>query len=94
MSRRYTAVLALALLVACAHAADGLRVATWNISFYSGGRTSHIQTSVYGEFEGRAFAPDAILLQEMVSESAVAHIVLALNTAPGSPGDLGHGPLH
>ena len=93
MPRRITAVLVLAFLTAAAHAADGLRVATWNISFYSGGRTSQIQTSVYGEFEGRSFAPDAILLQEMVSEAAVAHIVFALNTAPGSPGDWAMAPF-
>jgi len=93
MPRRLTAVLVLALLGTAAGAADGLRVATWNISFYSGGRIPQIQTSVYGEFDGRSFAPDAILLQEMASESAVAQIVFALNTAPGSPGDWAMAPF-
>ncbi len=94
MFHRVVPALALTLLgTSSASAADGLRVAAWNISSYSGGRTSHIQTSVYGEFEGRSFAPDAILLQEMTSEAAVAHIVLALNTAPGSPGDWAMAPF-
>ena len=38
-----------------------LRVATWNISFYGGGRGTDIRTAVYGVFEGRSLAPDVLL---------------------------------
>ena len=81
------------LLLASAVFADGVRVVTWNISNYSGGRVDALQTSVYGEFEGRSMAPDAILLQEMLSAGAVVQIVDALNTAPGSPGDWAMAPF-
>ena len=64
-----------------------LRVATWNISNYGGGRTADIQTAVYGTFEGRSLAPDVIIGQEFLSSGAVAAFTTALNTAPGSPGD-------
>lgn len=70
-----------------ASAVAQLRVATWNISFYAGGREAAIRTAVYGEFSGRRMAPDVILLQEMENSSAASVIAGALNTAPGSPGD-------
>lgn len=69
------------------HATAQLRVATWNISFYGGGRTADIQAAVYGVFEGRTLAPDVIIGQEFLSPSAVSSFQSALNTAPGSPGD-------
>ncbi|MCC6283869.1 MAG: hypothetical protein IT439_01000 [Phycisphaerales bacterium] len=64
-----------------------LRVATWNISFYGGGRGSDIRTAVYGVFEGRSLAPDVLLGQEFLSQAAVNDFLLLLNSAPGSPGD-------
>jgi endonuclease/exonuclease/phosphatase family metal-dependent hydrolase len=64
-----------------------LRVATWNISNYGGGRTADIQTAVYGVFEGRSLAPDVIIGQEFLSSAAVTSFQSALNTALGSPGD-------
>ncbi len=78
-----SAALAIIAQTACAQ----LRVASWNISNYGGGRTADIQNAVYGVFEGRSLAPDVILGQEFLSASATTSFVSALNTAPGSPGD-------
>ncbi|MCB0826609.1 MAG: PEP-CTERM sorting domain-containing protein [Armatimonadetes bacterium] len=84
---RRGAVLALALLTTSAFA-DDLRVATWNISNYTGSdRTSAIQNAVYGSFQGRSFSPDVIFAQEIQSNSAANQFVNVLNSASGSPGD-------
>jgi endonuclease/exonuclease/phosphatase family metal-dependent hydrolase len=66
-----------------------LRVATWNISNYTGGRDADIKTAVYSVFEDRAMAPDIILCQEFsnASSAAVTAFKNILNSAPGSPGD-------
>ncbi len=72
---------------ACKTAFPQLRVATWNISNYAGGRTADIQTSVYGSFSGRSMSPDIIIGQEFQSSSAITSFKTALNTAPGSPAD-------
>jgi len=76
-----------ALACSPAQASDGLRVAAWNISNYAGGRAADIQTAVYAVFQDRQMAPDAILLQEFLSQSAVDDFLQILNSAPGSPGD-------
>lgn len=70
-----------------AHASDGLRVATWNITNYGGGNTANLQNVVYGVFNGNQLAPDVILLQEIETSGALAQIVSTLNSASGSPGD-------
>lgn len=75
------------LLLICPVALAQLRIATWNITNYNGGRIDDIQTAVYGSFEGRVFAPDVIIGQEFMNAVAVATFTTALNTAPGSPGD-------
>jgi hypothetical protein len=76
------------IVALCASPASAqLRIAAWNISNYGGGRVPSIHTSVYAEFEGRSMAPDAFVLQEFLSQSAVDQFVAALNSAPGSPGD-------
>ncbi|HHN77464.1 MAG TPA: endonuclease/exonuclease/phosphatase family protein, partial [Phycisphaerales bacterium] len=62
-------------------------MAAWNISNYNGGDASNIATAVYGEFNGRRFEPDVILLQEIINGSALDSLVAALNGASGSPGD-------
>lgn len=92
MPRARIAIL-LPLLLAPAAAADGLRIATWNISLYAGGREDAFHTAVYAEFEGRSLAPDAILVQEMTSAGALAQLVAILNSAPDSPGDWGAAPF-
>lgn len=87
------AVLAAAVLAHAAQA-DGLRVATWNITYYAGDRAAEIGTAVYGQWQGKSFAPDVICLQEMTSVSAVNGMVDALNAAPGSPGDWVRAPFY
>lgn len=82
---RLAPILSLALLAASANAQ--LRVATWNITNYGGGRTADLQTAIYGVFSGRTFAPDALLVQEVLNASAQAALLNALNSAAGSPGD-------
>jgi len=66
---------------------DGLRVVTWNITNYSGGRNAAFETAVYGEFEGRSMSPDIIAAQELLSQAGVNALLSILNNAPGSPGD-------
>ena len=72
-----------------AHAADGLRVAAWNITFYNGGFADQVGRIAYDASgpTGEPFAPDIILLQEMTSSGAVINLRNHLNNAPGSPGD-------
>lgn len=76
-----------ALALVAISGAQSIRVATWNISAYTGGRTSDIQNVVYGSFQGRQMAPDVILAQEIQSKTAAAAFVSALNGASNSPGD-------
>ncbi|MDX9912023.1 MAG: GC-type dockerin domain-anchored protein [Phycisphaerales bacterium] len=90
---RCAIVPAVLALTAAPALADGLRVVTWNITNYSGGRIADIQNVVYGQFEGRSMSPDAILVQEVLSQSAVNDMLSALNTAPGSPGDWAAAPF-
>ncbi|RMH27995.1 MAG: hypothetical protein D6692_06695 [Planctomycetota bacterium] len=94
MTPRFFAALAAVTLASLAHASDGLRVATWNITYYGGDRAAEIGTVVYGQWEGKSFAPDVICLQEMTSLGAVNAMVDALNNAPGSPGDWARAPCY
>jgi len=66
---------------------DNLRVATWNISSYTGGRDAAIANTVYGSFQGRSFRPDVLFAQEIQSASAASALRTILNNAAGSPGD-------
>lgn len=70
-----------------------LRVATWNISNYGGGRVSAIQSVVFGSFEDRSMQPDVLVCQEILSASAQAAFLTALNTAPGSSGTWAAAPF-
>ncbi|MEC9373165.1 MAG: hypothetical protein VYC34_04945, partial [Planctomycetota bacterium] len=84
------------LCAACGIAASAsaqLRVATWNVTNYSGGRVAEFQTSIYGAFEGRSLAPDVLIGQEFLSQSGVNQFLAILNTAPGSPGDWAAAPF-
>ncbi len=88
MSQRVSRLFLTCLLSTVAFESSAqLRIATWNISNYVGGRTADIQTAVYGTFEGRSLAPDVLIGQEFLSATAVTAFLSALNTAPGSPGD-------
>lgn len=64
-----------------------LRVGSWNISNYGGGRAADLHAAVYGVFNGRSFAPDVFMVQEVLSAGALADLVNIMNSAPGSPGD-------
>lgn len=76
-----------------AQAGPGIRVATWNITDYAGGRGPDIQGTVYGvvpaglALAGKTMDPDILITQEMESEAAAMQILGFLNSAPGSPGD-------
>lgn len=85
-SRRGTVAVGLLAIFTFA-GAQTIRVATWNVSLYTGGRAADIQNAVYGSFQGRSFSPDVILGQEIQSASAANSFVGALNTAAGGPGD-------
>ncbi|MEW6251786.1 MAG: hypothetical protein AB1716_14165 [Planctomycetota bacterium] len=76
-----------AALAAAASGSAQLRIGSWNISNYTGGRTAEIQTVVYGVYQGRSFQPDILVGQEFWSAAAVGAFRNALNTAPSSPGD-------
>ena len=90
---RRTVRAALVLLALCSPAltttalGDGVRVVSWNITNYAGGRESAFQTAIYDQFEGRSMSPDAIIVQEMLSQAGVNAFLSMLNNAPGSPGD-------
>ncbi len=77
----------------CSSAMAQLRIASWNISNYSGGNATNLHTAIYGVFEGRSMSPDVIIGQEFLSQSAVNSFVSILNSAPGGPGDWVAGPF-
>ena len=85
--------IALSLISALAAADDGLRVASWNISNYGGGRATELATAIYSEFEGRSMSPDILVAQEILSQSAANALLSILNTAAGSPGDWAAAPF-
>ncbi|MFM9958402.1 MAG: hypothetical protein ACKVZJ_10010 [Phycisphaerales bacterium] len=91
--RLMLAAAALAAAAGVAHAGPGIRIVTWNITDYGGGRGPDIQGAVYGvvpaglALAGKSMDPDIIVTQEMESEAAALQIRNFLNTAPGSPGD-------
>lgn len=66
---------------------ETLRVASWNVTNYAGGRVAEFQTSIYGQFEGRSMAPDILVGQEFANAAAVTAFLNMLNSAPGSPAD-------
>lgn len=91
--RHLLALAGLALAASSSPAGPGIRIATWNISNYAGGRGPDLQNVVYGivptglALAGKSMDPDILVVQEMASESAALQIKGFLNTAPGSPGD-------
>ncbi len=94
MSSRLSRALAAAITLLLPGAALAqLRVATWNISNYGGGRDAELKTALYDEFQGRSLAPDVLLAQEILSDSATTALLTILNTAPGSPGDWAAAPF-
>lgn len=69
-----------------------LRIATWNVTTYGGGRVTEFQTAAYGVFEGRSLSPDIVIGQEFTSQAGVDAFLSLLNAAPGSPGDWAAAP--
>jgi len=84
---RLTASVTLVALFAAATNADPIRIVAWNVTNYSGGQTSDVESAVYGVFSGRCLCPDIFVVQEFTSSSAVTSFRNILNAAPGSPGD-------
>ncbi|MEO0630085.1 MAG: hypothetical protein AAFY46_05065, partial [Planctomycetota bacterium] len=91
MQRAWRLIQLVACFGACDAAAhleaDGLRVGTWNITFYDGGFASEVGAVVYGQFEGRSFAPGLLVMQEFSGTTAALGFLAALNSHPESPGD-------
>lgn len=86
MNRSMTMAGALVLAAGTAATAQ-LRVATWNVSNYTGGRAAEMQTAIYGSFQGRSMSPDVLIGQEFETATSVSTYLSILNTAPGSPAD-------
>jgi len=63
-----------------------LRMATWNITNYTSGRTSAFQTAIFSAFEGRSFNPDVLVVQEIKGTTGVSNFLNLLNSAPGQSG--------
>lgn len=61
----------IASVLLAAVAGGELRVVTYNISNYSGGRTRDLQNVIFRRFEGRSMTPDVIVCQEFLSQAAV-----------------------
>ncbi|HRJ26764.1 MAG TPA: hypothetical protein PLO61_04545 [Fimbriimonadaceae bacterium] len=65
-----------------------VRVATFNVTNYDGAdRLNEFRTIFYSSFQGRQLAPDVVLVQEVLSQTAVNAFRTMLNGATGSPGD-------
>lgn len=77
-----------------APARSQLRVATYNLTNYSGAdRADEIRTIFYREFQGRRLAPDVAVLQEFLSPLALGAFLALINGASGSPGDWAAAPF-
>lgn len=63
-----------------------LRVATWNITNYTSGRTAAFQTAIFSSFEGRSMNPDVLVVQEIKGTTGVNNFLNLLNSAPGQAG--------
>lgn len=66
-----------------------VRVGTWNLTDYTGqaGRSAAFQVAIFDEYQGRSFAPDVLIVQEISSDAATNTFRALLNAAAGSPGD-------
>jgi hypothetical protein len=91
----HATVVAAALAGTAGPAWAGVRVATWNISTYMGGRDQDLRTAVYGVNPDNdlSMRPDVLIVQEMVSATALFHLRDVLNAAPGSPGHWAAAPF-
>lgn len=92
-ARLRLAVAVFAVSCAAAHAAAQLRIATFNVTNYAGGREAEFQTAIYGSFQSLSMAPDVILGQEFIDAASVIAFRNLLNSAAGSPGDWAAAPF-
>lgn len=82
--RSFCACAAAAVMCLAGSASAQLRVVTWNISNYTGGRQADLSNALFGSFSGRSMNPDVIVTQEFISAPAVATFLAMLNAAqPG-----------
>lgn len=86
---RTTIVGSMLIAAAAASAHAQIRVGTWNLTDYSGdaSRAPGFQTALFATYQGRSFAPDVLIVQEVSSESAMNAFRALMNAAAGSPGD-------
>ncbi len=86
---RSLAFVALPLSLLSALSGAQIRVGTWNVSNYSSGRAADLATAIYGSYQGRSFAPDVLMTQEILGSAAATNFLNVLNAASGSPKDWG-----
>lgn len=82
-------VIAAVLAVSSASWAQ-IRVGCWNLTEYGGqaNRTQPFQTAIFGEFQGRSFAPDVLVAQEIETVTANnTFAILVLDDPLVGPGD-------
>lgn len=94
MNASTPAIATLGVVASSLMAADGIRVVTWNITYYDGSRAEQIGTVCYDEWNGRTLDPDIICLQEMTGRVPTLQFVQAMNEADGSPGDWAAAPIY
>lgn len=70
----------------CAVSTAQLRVVTYNISNYGGGRNAAIQTAIFASFNNLSLNPDVMICQEFLSAAAQTEFLNTINTAAGSSG--------
>ena len=90
------AVAALLIAAAGSCACAQLRVAAWNISTYGStdGREPAFKTMLYASYQGRKFAPDVVIAQEIQNATGATNFLAVLNdVAAGSPGDWALAPF-
>jgi endonuclease/exonuclease/phosphatase family metal-dependent hydrolase len=78
-------LLTIAGLALTALSAAQLRVATWNITTYSGGRQADLSTAIFNTYQGRSMRPDIIATQEFLSQAAQDSFLAMLNAGPLGP---------
>lgn len=72
-------LLTLAGVLLAALSAAQLRVATWNISNYTGGRQADLSASIFDTYQSRSMRPDIIVTQEFTSQAAQDSFLQMLN---------------
>lgn len=84
------------LLSALALASVGsaqLRVVSYNLSNYSGGRAADLETVIFGTYQGLSLNADVLLMQEFTSQTAVNQFLNVLNSSSESSGTWAAAPF-